>query len=85
MSGVPRLEFSREIFLPSLAQFCHYSGVVGRQPVVELIQRFDGCEHFSRNFDDFARHGAIVRLRVAKHNDLRFHEGSLTKKVISDQ
>ena len=68
MSGDPRLELAREIFLPCLAQFRHYSGVVRRQPVVELIERLNGREHFFRNFNDFTRHDASVGPGVAKNN-----------------
>jgi hypothetical protein len=68
MSGVPRLEFPRGIFLPGLAQFRHDSWILRRQPIVQLVQRFDGREHLFRDFDYFARHGVIVRLAPPKYN-----------------
>jgi hypothetical protein len=75
MSGVPRLKFSSEIFLPCVSQFRHDSGVLHGQPIVELIQRFDGREHLFWDLDHFACHKAIVAPGQRKD----------TKKVISGQ
>ena len=68
MSGFPRLEFSCDIFLPSLSQFCHDPGVLCRQPIVELVQRLDGREDLLRDLDYVTRHDAIVRPHPPKHN-----------------
>lgn len=79
MSGRPRLEFSGNIFLPRFPQFRHDSRVLRRQPVVELIQRFDGRQNLLRDLDHFTCHAVIVRPGLPKHNPSITSD--LTKKV----
>jgi len=56
MSRIPGFKFAREVFLSSLAQFCHYSGILRRQPIIELIKRFDRCQYLFWNLHGLTLH-----------------------------
>jgi hypothetical protein len=60
MSGLPGFKFSFEVFLSGLAQFRHDAGVLRRQPIIELIKRFDRREHFFWNFHGLTWHDVIL-------------------------
>lgn len=63
MAGFPRFEFTSHVFAPRRAQFGDDVRILCREPVLKLVESFDGRENGGRNFNDFRFHrGSLPRL-----------------------
>ena len=63
MAGFPRFEFTGHVFAPRRAQFGDDVRILCREPVLKLIERFDGRENGGWNFNCFRFHsGSLSRL-----------------------
>ena len=63
MAGFPRFEFSSHVFAPRRAQFGDDAGMLCREPVLKLVESFDGRENGGGNFIGIRLHsGSLSRL-----------------------
>jgi len=45
MTGTPRFEFSGKVFTAGIAQLGDDLGIVCREPILQLVQRFHAVQH----------------------------------------
>ena len=63
MAGFPRFEFTGHVFAPRLAQFGDDGRILCCEPVLKLVESFDGRENGGWNFNGFRFHsGSLSRL-----------------------
>ena len=62
MAGFPRFEFTGHVFAPRHAQFGDDATILCREPVLKLVESFDGRENGGWNFNGFRFHsGSLSR------------------------
>ncbi len=66
MAGTPRSEFARQVFPAGIAQFGDDPGIVGREPVLQFVQRLHAVQHRLRNDDVLLSHVLTIRFFGAK-------------------
>lgn len=63
MAGFPRFEFTGHVFAPRGAQFGDDARILCSEPVLKLVERFDGRENGGWDFNGFRFHrGSLSRL-----------------------
>ena len=63
MASFPRFEFTSHVFAPRRAQFGDDVRILCREPVLKLVESFDGRENGGGNFNGFRFHsGSLSRL-----------------------
>jgi hypothetical protein len=56
----PRFEFTGQVFAPRRAQFSDDDRILCGEPVLKLVERFDGRENGGGNFNGFRFHGGSL-------------------------
>ena len=60
MAGFPRFKFAGHVFAPRRPQFGDNARMLRREPVLKLVERFDGRENSGGNFNGFRFHGGSL-------------------------
>jgi hypothetical protein len=73
MVRFPRFEFAGHVFAPRLAQFGDEERILCREPVLKLVEGFDGRENGGGNFNGFRFHGGSVSRLAGNGKVILFH------------
>ena len=60
MAGFPRFEFASHVLPSRRAQFADDAGMLRGEPVMKLVERFDGGENGGGDFNGFRFHGGSL-------------------------
>ena len=73
MAGFPWFEFAGHILPSRRAQFGDDAGMLRGEPVLKLVERFDGRENGGRDFNGFRFHGGNLSWLAGKGKGFSLH------------
>jgi len=76
VAGFPRFEVAGHVFAPRRAQFGDDVGMLRGEPVLKLIEGFDGRENGRRDFNGFRFHGCNLSWLAGNGKGFPFHDFS---------
>ena len=73
MAGFPRFKFAGHVLSSRRAQFGDDAGLLRRQPILKLVERFEGRENGGGDFNGFRFHGGSLARFAWKGKGFPFH------------
>ena len=73
MAGFPGFEFASHVLPPRRAQFGDDAGMLRGEPVLKLVEGFDGRENGGGNFNGFRFHAGNLSRLAGKGKSFPFH------------
>jgi hypothetical protein len=73
VAGFPGFEFAGHVFAPRRAQFGDDAGMLCGQPVLKLVESFDGRENGGGDFNGFPFHGGSLSRFARKGKSFPLH------------